>query len=104
MDPASNEKMALTTHEGLYEFAVMPFGLCNAPVPFQWQMERVLAGLAQEKCLIYMYLDNILVIGQTFKVHLIFISLQQTFVKLKPAKCLQEVCSWGLWCQLEDHR
>ena len=31
MDPASHEKTAFVTHEGLHEFRVMPFGLTNAP-------------------------------------------------------------------------
>ena len=31
MHPDSQEKTAFTTHTGLYEFTVMPFGLCNSP-------------------------------------------------------------------------
>ena len=30
MLPESVERTAIATHSGLYEFAVMPFGLCNA--------------------------------------------------------------------------
>lgn len=63
----SQEKTAFTTHMGLYEFKVMPFGLCNAPATFQRLMENVLSDLVQGRCLIY--LDDVLVLGQTFEEH-----------------------------------
>ena len=53
----AREKTAFTMHAGLYEFRVMPFGLCNAPATFQRLMETVLAGLTWDKCLVY--LDDI---------------------------------------------
>jgi len=34
MDQKDREKTAFTTHERLFEFKVMPFGLCNAPATF----------------------------------------------------------------------
>ena len=90
MDEESQEKTAFATHAGLYEFTVMPFGLCNAPATFQRLMENVLAGLARDKCIIY--LDDILVIGRTLQEHmenlrLVFTRLRQAGLKLKPSKC-----------------
>ena len=66
--PRSIEKTTFATHSGLFEFVVIPFGLCNAPSTFQQLMETVLRGLAQDICTVY--LDDIVVMGTTFEEHL----------------------------------
>ena len=43
--PKDKEKKAFCTRDGHFEFNVMPFGLCNAPVTFQRLMDLVLAGV-----------------------------------------------------------
>ena len=34
-DPADREKTAFSTRMGLYQWRVMPFGLCSAPATFE---------------------------------------------------------------------
>ena len=46
----------------------MPFGLTDAPGAFQYMMEKVLGNLLHKIC--FVYLDDIIVIGDTFKEHL----------------------------------
>ena len=62
VEPSDKQKTAFCTPEGLYEFNVMPFGLCNAPATFQRLMDMVLAGIQWSSCLVY--LDDIIVVGK----------------------------------------
>lgn len=68
MNEADKEKTAFTTPDGLYEFNVMPFGLCNAPATFERMIGDVLRGLKWKTCLCY--LDDIVIFSSTFKEHL----------------------------------
>ncbi|GBN30436.1 Retrovirus-related Pol polyprotein from transposon 297 [Araneus ventricosus] len=88
--PEDREKTAFTTGQGLWQFKVMPFGLCNAPATFERLMETVLRGLSSEAWLVY--LDDIIVVGRTFEEHLnnlrkVFQRLQKANLKLNPKKC-----------------
>ena len=90
MSHNSKEKTAFTTHHGLFDFQVMPFGLCNAPATFQRLMEAVLSGLARDVCMVY--LDDILVVGRTLEEHVFNLSwvldrLREANLRLKPSKC-----------------
>jgi hypothetical protein len=53
--PQDNEKMAFSTEQGLWQFTVMPFGLCNTPTTFERLMESGLRGLTYDACLVYLY-------------------------------------------------
>ena len=68
IDEKNRTKTAFTTGDGLFEFRVMPFGLCNTPAVFQRLMDLVLSGIRWEHCLVYIH--DIVVMGKTFKNHL----------------------------------
>ena len=48
VDAKSQEETALVTHQGLYEFRVMPFGVKNVPAVFHYLMQNVPKGLKTE--------------------------------------------------------
>ena len=78
------------TSNSLWEFTVMPFGLCGAPASFQRLMEILLAGLTWEACLVY--LDDIIVFSRTFEEHLgrldsVLSRIRNGGLKLKVKKC-----------------
>ena len=83
-------KTAFATHSGLFQFRVMPFGLCNAPATFERLMDRVLQDLRWSRCLVY--LDDIISFGSTFdgalaNLTLIFERLRSYGLQLKSSKC-----------------
>ena len=84
-------KTAFADRSGLYEFNVMPMGLCNSAPTFERLMNTVLVGLQWYECLVF--LDDILVFGSTFgqalerMVHL-FERLDDAQLQMKPKKCM----------------
>lgn len=83
-------KTAIITKYGLFEYNIIPSGLCNVPSTFQRTVEIILSGLQWESILVY--LDDIIVIGSTFEEHMrsLLEALQRMTtarLKLTPAKC-----------------
>ena len=90
MDEQDKEKTAFITHKGLYQFKVMPFGLCNAPSTFERLMETVMAGLQYSTCLIY--LDDLIIFAPDFdselaRIRAVFDRLKEAKLVLKAKKC-----------------
>ncbi len=84
-------KTAFVTHDGLYEYLRMPFGLRNAPASFQRALNIILAGFNWQTCLVY--IDDIIIYSKTAEAHLkdvesILEALTQAGVSLKFKKCL----------------
>ncbi|MES9902577.1 MAG: reverse transcriptase family protein [Sedimenticola sp.] len=90
MDPETSHKAAFITHESVYEWKRMPFGLKNAPMSFQQVMGQVLRGLNWKHVLCY--IDDILVFSRNFTEHLghldmVFRKLRDAKLTLKSEKC-----------------
>ena len=84
------EKTAFSSHIGLYQYNVMPFGLCNAPATFEAMMETLLSDLLWKKCLVY--LDDVIIFGKSFdeclgNLKLVLEWIISNGLKLKPKKC-----------------
>ena len=90
MEERDIEKTAFITHEGLYEFTAMQFGLTNAPATFQRTMQVILGDLFYTKAPVY--IDDIIIHSKTFEDHIrnieeVFQKLRKAKLKLGPEKC-----------------
>uniref|UniRef100_L7LYP4 RNA-directed DNA polymerase n=1 Tax=Rhipicephalus pulchellus TaxID=72859 RepID=L7LYP4_RHIPC len=93
VDPMDREKTAFVTPDGLYQFKVMPFGLCNAPATFERMMDSLLHGFKWSTCLCY--LDDVIVFAPTFEAHLERLSKILDVFRLAGLQLNSSKCRFG---------
>jgi hypothetical protein len=87
---ADINKTAFRTHDDFYEFLVMSFGMCNAPVTFQALTNDVLRSFLRHFVLVFF--DDILIYSVSWADHLrhlrvVLIVLQQHLLFAKHSNC-----------------
>jgi hypothetical protein len=90
MAPQDIHKTAFQTHNGHYEYKVMPYGVTGGPATFQLAMNSVLSPFLR-KCVV-VFIDDILIYSSTWTEHLhqlraVFTTLDQHHFKVKLSKC-----------------
>ncbi|CAM5083497.1 unnamed protein product [Natator depressus] len=89
LDESAKERSAFTTHLGLYEFNVLPFGLRNTPATFQKLVDGLLAGLGEYAVA---YLDNVAIFSDSWVEHLehlqkVFECIREAGLTVKAKMC-----------------
>lgn len=88
---SSKEKTAFTVPgRGLFQYKVMPFGLCNAPQTLQRLMDRLFGPEFDDS--IFAYLDDIVIVNRDFESHLeclrkVLEKLQMANLSINLEKC-----------------
>ena len=82
-------KTAFIITKGLYQFKMMPFGLCGVPATFQRMMDEVTRRMSQFASA---YLDDLIVFSAMWEDHLshlraVLVRLREVGLTTKPSKC-----------------
>ena len=97
LDDSSSKLVVINTHQGLYRYTRLPFGVASAPAVFQWATDSILQGMSHVIC----YIDDILITGTAAAEHdnnltaaehdnnleEVLKRLQEHGVRLKQEKC-----------------
>jgi hypothetical protein len=93
MHSADIPKTAFRTHEGHYEFLVMPFGLANAPATFQALMNDVLRPYLRRFALVFF--DDILIYSSSWAEHLQHLAIALKAIRDHHLHLKHSKCSFG---------
>jgi hypothetical protein len=92
MEPRDQHKTAFITRRGLFEFQVLPFGLCNAPASFQRLMSATMRKF-DKFCAVY--LDDVLIFSKTEQEHLKHVRLVLEELMRNGFCANNEKCAFG---------
>ena len=113
VDEKDKEKTAFSSHRGLCEYNVMPFGLQNAADTFQRLMSTVLRDMSHFSLA---YLDDVIIFSHSIEEHLKHINLNLDWLRehnlkmtIPKCKCMQSETQYlefifdnkGIWPDLE---
>ncbi len=89
MAKSDQEKTAFCTETGLYEYVVLPYGLCNVPAQFSRVMSQIFANSHGYATI---YMDDIIVRAKSFlaaldNLQLVLAKLEKAGLKIRPDKC-----------------
>ena len=85
----SKDKLGIVTHNKVYRFERLCFGLNSAPAAYQYTMQRIMSGLGKIQLT---YIDDCIIFSKNFEDHLdhlqlVFDRLIAANMKIKPSKC-----------------
>jgi hypothetical protein len=86
-------KTSFFTHEGHYEFLVVPFGLCNSPSTFQSLMNHVSYPFICHFVLVFF--DVVLIYSKTWSSHLSHVNQVLHLLSKHQLFLKQSKCSFG---------
>ena len=90
VNSSSQDKTGFVTHEGVWRFKKLPFGLINSPATFAMVLAKALNGINWKFAMTYV--DDIIIFSSDFNQHLrhlqlLFQKLREANLKIKPTKC-----------------
>ncbi|GBG93512.1 hypothetical protein CBR_g72526 [Chara braunii] len=91
--PEDQHKTTFQTRYGLYEFVVMPFGLCNAPCTFHYAMNRIFHDHLDK--FVVVYLDDILIFSKFVEEHAQHVEKVLSLLRQHKYKVNLEKCEFG---------